>query len=508
MVAAATTLPLIYLLLRAFGAGPQVWALLLTGRMLEILNRSILIVVAVTVVAIAIGVPLAWLTARTNLPFRRFWLVMAALPLVIPTYVSGFVVIVALGPKGMLQGLLQPFGVDRLPDLYGFPGALLVLALHTYPYVMLTTRAALLRVDPALEEVSRALGSGPWSTFWRITWPQIRAGIMAGALAAALYTLGDFGAVSLLKYESFTWAIYLQYESAFDRSLASAFSVVLVMAASLLLITEAWARGHAPLHRAGGGARRSTGIRLGRSRWLAMGFCAVVGSIAVVLPVTMLAWSAFQGLRSGETLRIFSGAAMTSFSVSAIAAVATIVASLPIAVLAVRYPGGASMLLERVSHVGFALPRMAIALGFVFFGANYARPLYQTLFLLVLAYVVVFLPMAVGSVSTSLRQINPRLEEAARALGRKPMEVFASITLPLIWPGMSAGAALVFLLTMEELPITLILRPTGLSTLATTIWSAASEAMFAQAAVPALMLVLVSSLSIILMYRREEAFSS
>ena len=165
-VGIAAVLPLLYLVLRALSAGTEIWMGLLTPRMGEIMGRSLLLVVAVAAVAVLLGLPLAWLTTRTDLPFRQAWLVLATLPLVVPTYVGGLVLVLALGPKGQLQRLLEPLGVERLPEIYGFPGALLVLGLHTYPYVLLNARAALLRLDPSVEEGllqprPRALGDLP-----------------------------------------------------------------------------------------------------------------------------------------------------------------------------------------------------------------------------------------------------------------------------------------------------------------------------------------------------------
>ena len=139
----------------------------------------------------------------------------------------------------------------------------------------------------------------------------------------------------------------------------------------------------------------------------------------------------------------------------------------------------------------------------VFFATNYALPIYQTTGLLVLAYVVLFLSPAIGPVRTSLLQINPRLEEAARGLGRAPMSALASVTLPIARPGLLAAASLVFLLTMKELPATLILGPTGFNTLATSIWSAASEAFFARAAIPALLLIAASAIPLAILMLRE-----
>src|SRR3712207_6251779 len=186
----------------------------------------ILLAVVVTGASVAVSVPLAWLTARTDLPGRRAWAVLAALPLVVPSYVGGVVLVSALGPRGMLQGALEPLGVERLPEIYRLPGAALALTLFSYPYVFLTVRGALRGMDPALEEAARSLGSGAWTTFFRVTVPQLRPAIVAGSLLVALYSLSDFGAVSLLQYGSFPREIYVQYQSAFDRTPADRKSVV------------------------------------------------------------------------------------------------------------------------------------------------------------------------------------------------------------------------------------------------------------------------------------------
>lgn len=503
-VAAALVLPTAYLLVRTLGDGAGAWDLLFRIRVLEILGRTLLLVVAVTGASILLAVPLAWLTVRTDLPLRRVWAVVTALPLVIPSYVAGFIVVVTLGPKGMLQQLLEgPFGIEQLPNIYGFPGAALTLTFLTYPYVLFTVRAAFLRMDASLEEISRGLGQNPWSTFFRVIMPLLRPAIAAGGLLVALYTLADFGAVSLLRYETFTWAIFIQYESALDRSLGAGLSLVLVAIALALMASESLTRGRSRYHRSSPGAARPFApVRLGLWRWPSLAFCAVVVATALVLPMSVLGYWVVRGVAAGEPLLLLWEAARNSVYVSGLAAVAAAVAALPIAILSVRHPGILGGILERIAYIGFALPGIAIALALVFFGANYTPLLYQTTAMLVLGYLVLFVSAAVGSIRTSLLQVSPNVEEAARSLGRRPLGVFASITLPLVRPGVISGASLVFLLTMKELPATLILSPIGFKTLATSIWSAASEAFFAQAAAPALLLILASSVPLALIMLR------
>ena len=504
-VAAVLLLSPSYLLIRTLGAGPEAWDLLIRTRVLEILGRTLLLVGVVTGASILLAVPLAWLTVRTDLPFKTVWSVATALPLVIPSYVAGFIVVVTLGPKGMLQGLMEGmFGLERLPDISGFPGAALTLTLLSYPYVLLTMRAAFLRLDPSLEEISRGLGRNPWATFFGVILPSLRPAIAAGGLLVALYTLADFGAVSLLRFETFTWAIFLQYESALDRGLAAALSLVLIAIALALVGGEAFTRGRWRYYRSGSGATRPLSpVRLGRWRWPALALCAAVVMASLVLPMSVLAYWVFRGVSAGEPLLLLWEAARNSVYVSGIAAGASVAAALPIAALSVRFPGMLSGILERIAYIGFALPGIAIALSLVFFGANYAPLLYQTTGLLVLGYVVLFVSAAVGAARSSFLQVSPNVEEAARGLGRTPLGVFSSVTLPLVRPGIVSGAALVFLLTMKELPATLILSPIGFQTLATSIWSAASEAFFAQAAAPALLLILTSSVPLAFLLLRS-----
>ena len=504
-VGAALVLAPVYLLVRTAGAGTEAWDLLFRMRVLETLARTLLLVVSVTAGCIALAVPLSWLTVRTDLPWRKVWAVAIALPLVIPSYVAGFIVVVALGPKGMLQQLLETlFGLDRLPEIYGFPGAWLTLTFLSYPYVLLTVGGALSRMDPSLVESSRGLGQGSWATFRRVVLPLLRPAITSGGLLAALYTLSDFGAVSLLRYETFTWAIFVQYESGLDRTLGAALSLVLVAMALGIVGMEFASRGRSRYYRSDPGSARPAGlVRLGRWRWPALGLCSVVLSVSLILPASVLVYWAVRGISAGEPLVLLWGPAKNSLLAGGLAALAAVIAALPVAVLAVRYPGAFSTVLERIAHIGFALPGIAVALALVFFGANYATPLYQTLGLLILAYVVLFVSPAVGALRTSFLQINPRLEEAARSLGRPPWRVLASITLPLARPGIASAAALVFLLVMKELPATVVLGPVGFNTLATSIWAAASEAFFAQAAVPALLLILVSSIPLAFLMLRQ-----
>jgi iron(III) transport system permease protein len=493
--------PIIYLITRATGTGGDVWDLIARPRTTRILINTVLLAAAVSLSTSLIAVPLAWLTTRTDLPARRFWATAAVLPLVIPSYVGALTIIAALGPRGLVQEVLgAQFGVERLPPIYGFFGAWLTLTLFTYPYVYLSVRAALRGLDPALEEAARCLGHNAWRGFFGCVLPQLRPAIAVGSLLAALYAVSDFGVVTLLRFDAFSRAIYVQYRSSFDRSLAAALALLLVLVAIALLLAESRFRGRQANYRSGAGAQRPPRVvPLGRWRGLALAYCALLLAMSLVLPLGVLAYWLARGLSGGEGLGDLPSAALHSIVAAGWAAAAATIAALPIAVLAARYRGWLPALAERLTFLGYALPGIVIALAFVFIGANYLTPIYQTLPLLILAYVVRFLPQAVGSTRLSLIQISPRLEEAARGLGRSQLAAVAAVTLPLARSGVVAGAALVYLTVMKELPVTLLLSPTGFNTLATDIWTATGGGSFGQAAAPALTLVGISALPTLLL---------
>ena len=499
-------LPPAYLLLRASSAGTASLDLLVKGSTLETLGRTLLLASSVTLASALIAAPLAWLTVCSDVPGRRLWAVLAALPLVLPSYVAAYLLASMLGPRGLVQQALEPLvGITRLPDIYGFPGAFISLTLMCYPFTLLSVRAALLRMDPSLVEAARSLGQSPWQAFRRVTLPHLRPGLVAGSLLVALYVVRDFGAVSMMRYNTFTRIIYIQYGSFLDRSVAASLALVLVAVTATILYMEFRTRGRASYARGSVGApRKARPVVLGRWRWPALLFLGATVTVSLLLPAGGLLYWLVRGLQETGGLSSLWSTAWNSLFVSLAAALVVTVLALPVAILAVRRPGRLSRLVERLTYVGYALPGIVVALALVFFGATYATRWYQTVPLLLAGYAILFIPQAVGSTRTSLLQVPASLEEAGRSLGHSQLAVLRRVTLPLLSPGLAAGAALVFLTCMKELPLTLILSPLGFRTLATGVWGNISEAFFAQAAAPALLLVLLSSVPLALLTLREK----
>lgn len=494
--------PLVYILLRVTEADSGTWELILRDRTAWLALRSLGLVAAVTAGAIAIGVPLAWVIVRTDLPLRKMWAVLVALPLVIPSYVGAFALISAFGPSGMLNRLT---GVEGIPSISGFTGSFVALTLFTYPYVYLIVASGVRGLDPSVEDAARGLGRSRLSTFAHVTVPLLRPFIASGGLLVALYALHDFGAVSLMRFPVFTQAIYLQYRGAFDRTPAAVLSLMLVTLALMILVMEVRARGRARYHRAGSGTAKVAGrIQLGRWRWVAFIACLFVTVVAFVGPVATIVFWLVRGVADGGEVRLTWAAAGGSIGVSALGATVALVAALPIALLTARYGSRISSFARYVSYSGYALPGIVVALGFVFFASNFASWIYQTIPLVVLAYVVLFLPQASEPLQSSLLQVGPRIGEAGRALGSGRRRVFLRLEAPLISRGALAGWALVFLTAMKELPATLLLRPTGFETLATRIWTGATAGLYSKAAGPALILLAICAVPLYVLATRVE----
>ena len=503
ILALAFALPLFYLIIVVGQSPGAAWEAVWRPRTLELLLRSAGLALAVTATTIAIAVPAAWLTTRTDLPGKKIWSVILTLPLVIPSYIGAYLLISAMGPRGLAQQLLEgPFGIERLPPIYGFFGAWLALTLFTYPYVLLPVRTVLMRLNPQLEEAAMGMGRSTWTSFRTVVLPQLVPAIGAGGLLVALYVLSDFGAVSLMRFDSFTRVIYTSYSLSFDRTGAASLALILVLLTTTLLALEYKVRAGGRYTQSGSGRppRRYT---LGRWRWPATAYCIGLAMAALILPIAILLYwltQSFSGqLDSAELLRNALHSLLASGSTAVIAALLAI----PVAILAVRYAGFAGRWIERLSFTGYALPGVVVALSLVYFGTRVAQPVYQTLPLLIFSFVVLFIPIAIGTTRASLLQISPSIEEVARSLGRKPFSVLRTITVRLAAPGVLAGAALVFLTAIKELPATLILAPIGFETLATEIWRATNVGFFERAAAPSLALLVVSALPLYLLTLRR-----
>lgn len=501
LVIGPLALPVLYLLVEAIAGGGE--AVLPAGRLLELGVNTIVLVAGVVVSATGIGLATAWLTTRTDLAGARVWSTLVGLPLVIPSFVGALVLLGATGRQGIVSGLLERVGLSALPIPRGYLGALFALTMFTFPYVHLMAIPALRRLDPGLEEVARGLGASPGRVFRTVTLPQVAPALRAAMLMAALYTLADFGAVSLLGYDTFTRAIFLQYAGRLDRTPATMLAALLVGIALVLIWWERRSRGRQALP-GGRTIRPHHRVALtGPRRWLAVSFLGSVVVASLVLPIVVLVGWWLRGVSAGQAPVAVLAETWRSLAVSGTTAIIAAVAALPLAILTVRYRSRVGAWCESVAWSLYALPHLTVGLAVLLVGLTVVTGLYQTLPLLLFAYLIMFLPQALGPTQAALARVSPSLEEASRSLGKTALVTARRITVPLVGRGMLAGAGLVFLTTMKELPATLLLRPTEFETLAVRIWSTTSEGFYTRAAVAALVLLAVSAVPLYVLVSRN-----
>ncbi len=455
--------------------------------------------VAVTATALAIGIGTAWLTTRTNLRGRRAWSILVALPLVIPSYMAALTIIGATGPGGLIDSW---FGIE-IPTPYGFTGAWLALSVFLAPMAHLIVTPSLRGIDPATEEAALGLGASQTRAFFTVTLPQLRPALVSAGLMIGLYTISDFGAVSLLRFDTFTRAIYTLYAGQIDRRPAATLSVVLMVLALVILLIERRTRSRAS-YTASSSRRARRDIELGTAgRTLGQGLLGTYVAFSLLMPAMVLGYWLVRGIGAGNEVTGLWSEVGRSLSVSVAAALLAVVAAFPMAMVTTWRRAKASALVDTSVWAAYSLPHITVGVAFVAFALQYMRPLYQTVALLLIAYMGMFLAQAVGPIQDALARSSPDLEDASRGLGRSWTQTLRRVTLPITTPGLLAGAALVFLSVMKELPATLLLRPNGFETLAIRIWSSTGEGFYTRASAASLALIAVSIVPLLVMTRRD-----
>ncbi|GAA1133284.1 iron ABC transporter permease [Nocardioides aquiterrae] len=477
LVAATSLLPLGFVVVSAAELGPaEAWHLLTRPRFDDLLWNTTRLLVGGVALSLALGVGCAWLVVRTDLPLARLWHGVLCAPLAVPAFVNGY------------------GWISTTHAVQSYWGAVLVVSLSYYPLVYLPTVAALSRLDSSVEDVAASLGAGAWSSFFRVVLPAISPAVLGGALLVGLHLLGEYGALQLLNFPTLTTGILDQYRISFNGPAATMLALVLVAFCLVLLGLEMLARGHRRRSRVGSGVGRAAARhRLGRSApaWSA----ALLGLALLTLGVPLL--SLLRWLVRGSSSSLPGGdlaaALTTTLGLAVAGGVLATVAALPIAWLAVRYRGVLVTAIERAVYPANALPGIVVALALVTISIRVVPSLYQTLPVLVVGYVILFLPRAAVGVRGTLELAPPVLEDVATSLGCTRTGAARRVTLPLVLPGLAASVALVSLAVGTELTATLLLAPIGTSTLATEFWSRAAAVEYGAAAPYALALVLLSA---------------
>ncbi|MEJ2864747.1 ABC transporter permease [Actinomycetospora flava] len=481
--------PVGYVVAAAIAVGPAgVAELVWRPRVGELLINTTVLVLATSSACVLLGTATAWITERTDLPGAPVWGALFAAPLAVPAFVNSYA------------------WVSVLPGADGFVGALVVTTMSYFPFVHLPVAAVLRGLDRDQEDVARALGLSARAAARRVVLPALRPAIVGGALLVGLHLLAEFGALALLRYPTFTTAIYDQFQSTFAGPAAAMLASVLVVLCLLLLTADVALAGRARQARVGGGAaRRRARTPLGARRVPALLAVGLLVVAALGVPLGSVVRWMVTGSSTTVDAAALATATATSIGLGLLAAAVTTALTLPVAWLAVRRPGRFSRLLERTTHLGNALPGIVVALALVIVAIRVVPGLYQTTPLLVTAYAILFMPLALVNLRAALLRTPPELEEVAHGLGSRPGAVLARVTVPLLARGAGAAAALVFLAVSTELTATLLLAPTGTATLATEFWGPAVAVSYGAAAPYALTMILISVPAAFLLTRQVHA---
>ena len=504
--AALILLPLGYVTSQALSADPAVWSRLWTTRIPELLTNTIRLAASVACLTLVLGVSTAWLITRIEFPARRLWEGALVLPLAMPTYVLAYIYSYLLGFGGPVEHVWQFVAGPqaRIFSPHSYLGATLVMTLDTFPFVYLLSRSALLNLNVSFEEVSRASGISRMKTLWLVTLPLMRPSIAAGLALVVLYVVSDFGAVSLLRYQTLTYAVFQQMTGRSDNTAASILSLLLVGLALLFLITERWFRHRSRFYQTTGRYRQPERHRFG---WLGTSlvtaYLALVVGASFALPAYLLiVWSLSPEAQATIDSRFF-GFLWNSGFLAACAATGGVLIGLPLAYMASRRPNWLNLGCLQAAYAGYVLPGPVAALAVLVLCLNLTPFLYGSVLVLIVAYVIHFLPAGLQSLEPALQQITPNLEEVARTLGLGVRQTWQRVTLPLMRNGFIVAWVLMFLQTMKELPATLLLRPVGFDTLAIRVWMEASEEYYQLAAPSALLIVLLGLPTLLLLLSKD-----
>ncbi|SDC04286.1 iron(III) transport system permease protein [Variovorax sp. CF079] len=523
LIALGVLAPVLSLAWLALGSGLQHWAHLAEHVLPQAALNTAMLLAGVGVLVLVIGTGCAWLVTACDFPGRRVLHWALLLPLAMPTYIVAFAYLDLLHPIGPVQGVIRwALGFDsprqfRLPDLRSMPGAIFVLGFVLYPYVYMTARAMFMTQPAHLMEAARTLGESRSGAFFRVALPLARPALAVGLSLALLEALNDIGASEFLGIQTLTVAVYTTWITRSDLAGAAQIACAMLIVVVALVLLERNGRRHQRF----GSAQRMRAIqprRLhGAAAWAASAAAALPVAIGFVAPALYLVWETAKRLRQGGGISDGLLASLgNTLALAAGVTLAAVAAGLVVA-WAVRSQGSTvnrARWQARVATLGYALPGTVLAIGLLTpalafdaaLGALMGReglPLMGAGIVLVMACAIRFLAMPVGGIEAGLARIPPALEQASRLLGETAGGTLRRVHLPLLQPAIAAGALLVFVDAMKELPATLLLRPANFDTLATWLYAEAARGTYEEGAIAALAIVLAGLLPVILLARNR-----
>lgn len=489
-------------------------------------KNSSLLVLGTVLLALFFALPTAWLVANYRFFSSKSLQWLLCLPLAMPAYLVAYLYTDLLDYSGSFQIFLRNLFGWQSPQDYWFPqirtlyGACFVLALVLYPYIFLLVRVALLEQSENLVQSAKMLGSKPWQIFRRITFPLIRPAIAVGIALVAMETLSDFGTVAYFAVPTLTTAIYDSWLGYHDLGTASQIAIFMLLMVLVFLMLEQYSRRRQKSYQRGYEKKTTFKTLKGWKLMVALAWCWGLLALAFFLPLGRLLYWSYEYFEESWNLN-FVQYAQNSLKVSILAAIVTVFVAILLHFNHRLTFGKISAKISRLSlslsSLGYAVPGTVLAIGLLSpltFADHQLHSLLKSwnlspvglifsgsLFALVLAYTIRFSAMAIGSLETSLGKISPSLDMASQTLGKSGISMFRKVHIPLIYKGILTGGLMVFIESMKELNASLLLRPFNFDTLATHVFAFTSDEQLEQAAMPAIVLILVGLLPVIWLTR-------
>jgi iron(III) transport system permease protein len=514
--------PVLVIIASLFQQGDGTWSHLSTTVLPAYIKNSLLLMIGVGLVVLPLGVIPAWLVTMTRFSGSRLLEWALLLPLALPAYIIAYTYTGLLDVAGPVQYWLRDFfgwqyGDYWFPQIRSLGGAVVMLALVLYPYVYLLARSAFLEQSICVLEVSRTLGCNARQAFMRIAIPLARPAIVAGLALVLMETLADYGTVQYFGVPTLTTGIYRAWTGLGSSTAAAQLSASLLGFVLLLLVLEQHSRRQARYHHTSNRYSRLPQRRLrGIKQLLALTCCALPVLAGFIIPVLLLIDWASQTWEQNINAEFFRLAG-NSLQLAAITSLLAVLLALFINYGKRLYPDRLTRSCVRLIGTGYAVPGTVIAVGVLIpfawldntldtwmkdtFSISTGLLFSGTLFVVVFAYLVRFLAVSLQTVEAGLMKIKPTMDEAGRSMGYRPLQRLQHVHMPMLKGSLITAVTLVFVDVLKELPATLILRPFNFNTLAIRTYELANEERLADAASPALLIVLAGIIPVILLSR-------
>ncbi len=521
LMAIIVLMPVLVIFTSWHSAQVDIWQHLIETGLSRLLKNTLVLVLGVGVVVSIVGVSLAWLTAVCDFPGRRLFDWALVLPLAIPTYVVAFVALGIMSYSGPVLTLWRlVFGVDSWqPDIRSPIGVILVMSAVLYPYVYMLARSAFLQQGRSLTDAAQSLGLSRWASFFKVVLPMASPAITAGIALALMETLADFGAVAVFNYDTFTTAIYKSWFGFFNLQAAAQLASLLLLFVILAILAEQKCRRTKTNNHQN--IKHNDRIQLtGGTAIFATIFCGSILTLTFIIPFSQLILWVWETQLSDLNWPFFALIKHT-FILGSLSAITVVTLAILVS-LALRYkPTKLLSTLTRLTALGYALPGSVLAVGVIMVFTYVDRELLWPLFggdngaggqilvgsvaALILAYIIRYFSVGLRPVQSGLERIRPHYQEVAQSLGQNHWQVLTRVYLPLLTPGIMTALVLVLVDVMKEMPATLLMRPFGWDTLAVRVYEMTSEGEWQRAALPALCLVLISTIPVLLMIRKSRS---